>query len=299
MTQEINETVGNSADQTHNQVEDTVLVSFSIPKVDKLAGCDATDAHQAVLGSQATLYSEAAAKLSKGVKESINPLLDSFESYGETVGQLDGESNDEFCKKTVNAKLPNGVKVSMPVSTIFAQTVVAMVKHITKGGIPLAKWDKFDFSKVGLSLLKGGVSNTNAGRDNEWKPVTHSHGEFVFEVKAAGVDTAGKLVGFYEVLVKAAQAVYVHQDELRALELIDGMASKTGLHADNLKTVVQAIVNATCASEFRRQASHYADKAKLTSSQRVQAANANKALSLPTIKSSGSLAQVVAELAGH
>jgi hypothetical protein len=298
----INEMNTNQTDDS-NAATDVVLAQFIIPEVAKLAGVDEVTASTATLASQAKLYADEAKKLSSSVKDSIKPLVAEcgvFQYYGEASGKLEDEADDDYAKKVVKAKLPNGTVVSVPVSVGLGITCVAMVKHLCKGGIPLAKWDRFDFSKVGLSIARAGEGSTNGGKDADWKPVLHTHVDAIFEVKCAMVDKGGKLVGFYEVLVKAAQAVYLHKDELAALKLVDGMSEKTGLPAESLKVVVQAIVSATYASDFRKLASSYAEKATLTSKQREQRAESQgtgKVIAPKVV--SGTMAQVLAQVTAH
>lgn len=262
----------NMASDTANE---TVLVQFKIEPITKLAGVDAPDAPISLLNTQAALLNERAQTITKTVRDGILPLLESFEHYGQKAGKPKNVTDEAYCEAKVETTLPNGARVSIPVSTVFGETAVAMIRHLTSGGIPLAKFEEFKFN---TSLLKKATPATNAGKGDEFRPVENEFGKFAFALQSVGVDTGGQLKGFYEVLAIAAKSVLIGKDELKALELIDGMKEKSGVPADKLQSVVQFIVDASVAREMRRLANTYSEKAKTTSQQRVRNFNANAQL---------------------
>jgi len=252
-----NSAVAKTADKA--VAEETVLLQFSIPAIDKLPGVDSDGASIATLKDQAARLTADAKKLSSAINEGILPYLSGFEQYGQGAGKLESETDDEYAERVVKATLPNGATVSIPVSVAFGETAVAMVLHLVNGGCALAKFEEFALSQA---ILKKAKASTNAGKAENFKPVAHTHGQFLFSLQTVGTDTNGNLKGFYEVLALAAKAVFIRKDEIAAMRLIDGMAEKTGIAASTIKTVVQFVVNASQAREMRKLAKTYETKAE-------------------------------------
>lgn len=249
--------------------EDTVFVSgFEIPEIKLLAGVQDEGASISLLQTQASQLVKDAKAITDKVAEGILPYVAKIQAYGESSGVHAGQSFDDYCAASFKATLPNGAKVEVAKSVVFGETAVAMVMYLVSGGLQLAKFEQFALSNV---ILKKAKPSTNAGKGEAFKAITDDGDEAIFSLQSAGIDKDGNLKGWFEVLAKAAKAIYVEKDELKALGYLDGMEKKTGLNKEALQAIVQFIINATVAREMKKQAKKFSDKAVELSQKRFTA----------------------------
>lgn len=234
---------------------DSVLVRFTMPELPESRGADRDGASYPVLASYATRLNQFATEVFKDAQAKAEPVLEKVAEFGETAGKRENEAEDKYYESTVNYTLPNGYKLTAPVAFVFGASAVAIVRVLLSGKVEIQKFKDLILSGA---LLRKTDEVGNFGKGDS--ALQTEHGQFLFGVRAVGLDNNGRLKQFYELLAKSAASI-LNGEELEALERLDHLSQRCGISKENLEVLVQSVVNCKVARDARIKAKKVLEKA--------------------------------------